>query len=37
MIKISIDYSTFAFPKPPKKEKKLVKRINGKKHKQTQG
>lgn len=35
MVKISIDYSSFAFPKPPKKEKKITKKIKGKKHKQT--
>lgn len=32
---MSIDYSNFAFPKPPKTEKKARKPIKGKKHKQT--
>lgn len=32
---MSIDYSKFAFPKPPKTEKKPKKPIKGKKHKQT--
>lgn len=32
---MSIDYSGFAYPKPPKTEKKKRKPIKGKKHKQT--
>lgn len=32
---MSIDYSGFAYPKPPKKEKKIKKRIKGKKHNST--
>lgn len=32
---MGIDYSGFAFPKPPKTEKKKKKPIKGKKHKQT--
>ena len=32
---MSIDYSSFAYPKPPKKEKKVNKRIKGKKHNST--
>lgn len=32
---MSIDYSSFAYPKPPKKEKKKRQPIKGKKHKQT--
>lgn len=32
---MSIDYSKFAYPKPPKTEKKVKKPIKGKKHKQT--
>ena len=32
---MSIDYSGFAYPKPPKKEKKKRQPIKGKKHKQT--
>ena len=32
---MSIDYSKFAFPKPPKKEKKNRQQIKGKKHKRT--
>lgn len=32
---MSIDYSKFAFPKPPRKEKKIKVRIKGKKHRTT--
>ena len=32
---MSIDYSNFAYPKPPKKEKKKRQPIKGKKHRQT--
>lgn len=32
---MSIDYSSFAFPKPSKKEKNKIKIIKGKKHTQT--